>query len=190
MTQLNARLIGYARVSTDDQDPQLQIDALLAAGVEEKRIHVEYVSGASRRRPVLDKAIKTCRRGDTLLVWRLDRFARSMRDLTMRVEHIEQRGIGFRSLTEGFEITTITGRLIMNILGGIAEFERQLISQRTKAGMEAARKAGRGRPLIMTEERIVEARKLHKSGWTYRRLAEKYGITQAGVWAALNKKTT
>lgn len=198
MTHSKTRLIGYARVSTDEQDPQLQIDALAKAGVAENHIHIEYVSGAARRRPILDKAIKDCRRGDTLLVWRLDRFARSMPDLVKRLQGMEQSGIGFRSLTEGFEVTTATGRLILHIMGAIAEFERQLIRERTKAGMEAARKAGRGRPLIMTEDRIATARRLRSEDptrWTYRALAEHFAreegvtITAQGIAQALTATT-
>lgn len=198
MTHSQTRLIGYARVSTDEQDPQLQIDALSTAGVAEHHIHVEYVSGAARRRPILDKAIKDCRRGDTLLVWRLDRFARSMPDLVKRLQSMEGRDVGFRSLTEGFEVTTATGRLILHIMGAIAEFERQLIRERTKAGMAAARKAGRGRPLIMTEERIATARRLRAEDpaqWTYRALAEYFQreegvrITAQGIANALTATT-
>lgn len=171
---MTAREIGYTRVSTDEQDPQMQIDALVRADIPERLIYIEHVSGASRRRPQLDAAIKSCRRGDTLVVWRLDRFARSMPDLIKRLEGMSARGVGFRSLTEGFEIGTSTGRLVLHIMGSIAEFERQLISERTKAGLAAARKRGRGAPLKMTEERIAEARKLHKDGMTYRAIAQHF----------------
>lgn len=134
------RLIGYARVSTEEQKLGLQIDALKKAGCA--TIYEEKLSAASKRRPKLDLAMRDLRRGDVLCVWRLDRFARSMRDLMTRLEALEEAGAGFRSLTEGFDTVTANGRLIMMILGALAEFERQLTVERTHAGIAAARARG------------------------------------------------
>lgn len=135
------QLIGYARVSTADQVLDLQLDALRKAGCF--NIHEEpATSGAKKNRPVLDMAIKDLRPGDTLVVWRLDRLSRSIRDLYDRLGQIEAAGAGFRSLTEAFDFTTATGRLILGMLAIMAEFERQLTIERTKAGMAVVREKG------------------------------------------------
>lgn len=138
---LKGELIGYARVSTADQVMTLQIDALKAAGCF--HIHEEpATSGAKKIRPVLDMAIKDLRPGDTLVVWRLDRLSRSIKDLYERLAQIEAAGAGFRSLTEAFDFTTATGRLILGMLAIMAEFERQLTIERTKAGMASLKARG------------------------------------------------
>jgi DNA invertase Pin-like site-specific DNA recombinase len=152
-------LVGYARVSTEDQSLDLQTDALTAAGVLPDNMHVEKISGASAKRPALDLAIKDLREGDTLVVWRLDRLARSMRQLYARLDQIYAKGAYFRSVTENFDFGTISGKLVLGVLGLVAEFERQLISQRTAAGIAAlkSRKGADhkwGRELYMTPERV------------------------------------
>jgi DNA invertase Pin-like site-specific DNA recombinase len=152
-------LVGYARVSTADQKLELQLDALRKAGVREDNLHVEKVSAASTRRPALELAIKDLRQGDTLLVWRLDRLARSMRELYKRLDQIHAKGARFKSLTEAFDFDTVSGKFVLGILGLATEFERQVIAQRTAAGI-AALKARRGkshswgRKVIMTPEKI------------------------------------
>lgn len=152
-------LVGYARVSTEDQSLDLQTDALLAAGVLPDNLHVEKVSGASAKRPALDLAIKDLREGDTLVVWRLDRLARSMRQLYARLDQVYAKRAYFRSITEAFDFGTISGKLVLGVLGLVAEFERQIISQRTAAGIAAlkSRKGADhtwGRKLYMTSERV------------------------------------
>ncbi len=152
-------LVGYARVSTEDQSLDLQTRALLAAGVPEDNLHVEKISGASPKRPALDLAIKDLMAGDTLVVWRLDRLARSMRQLYARLDAIYAKGANFQSLQESFDFGTVSGKLVLGVLGLVAEFERQIIAQRTAAGIAAlkARKgAGHkwGRALYMTPERV------------------------------------
>jgi DNA invertase Pin-like site-specific DNA recombinase len=139
-------LIGYARVSTHEQDCALQTDALTAAGCD--RVFLETASGAKRDRPELKAALAAMTEGDTLVVWRLDRLARSLRHLLETIEGLEGQGKKFRSLTECIDTSTSGGKLIFSIIGAIAEFERALISERTKAGLEAARLRGRrgGRP--------------------------------------------
>jgi DNA invertase Pin-like site-specific DNA recombinase len=140
-------LIGYARVSTQDQNPQLQLDALKAAGCG--RVFVERASGAQRDRPELRAALGYMRSGDTLVVWKLDRLARSLKQLIETIEALDADKIGFRSLTEAIDTTTAGGRLVFQIFGALAEFERQVIRERTMAGLDAARARGRkgGRPL-------------------------------------------
>lgn len=156
-------LVGYARVSTQDQNLDLQLDALRKAGVKEDNLHVEKVSGAASKRPALDLAIKDLREGDTLLVWRLDRFARSMRDLYARLDRVYAKGARFRSLTEQFDFDTFTGKFVLGILGLVAELERQIIAHRTKAGIDTWKaKTGEswGRQAKLSEADVVKAGKM------------------------------
>jgi len=152
--------VGYARVSTQDQNLDLQIEALRKAGVKEDNLHVEKLSATSKNRPALDNAIKDLREGDTLLVWRLDRFARSMRDLYARLDRVYAKGARFRSLTESFDFDTFTGKFVLGILGLVAELERQITIARTSAGIKAYReKTGRdwGRVAKLSEKQVKEA---------------------------------
>src|SRR5271157_4780043 len=134
-------LIGYARVSTVDQNLALQRDALTEAGCA--KIFTEQMSGAVTDRPALHDALEFARSGDTLIVWKLDRLARSMKQLIETIETLRVRGIGFHSLTEALDTTTAQGRLVFHMFGALAEFERSLIRERTQAGLAAARRAGR-----------------------------------------------
>ncbi|MBF9235601.1 recombinase family protein [Microvirga alba] len=144
-------LIGYARVSTMDQDPALQIDALTAAGCE--RIFQETASGAKQDRPQLAGALSYLRPGDTLVVWKFDRLARSTRQLIETMEDLKTRGIGLRSLTEQIDTSTPGGALVYTIFSAVAQFERDMIRERTNAGLIAARARGRqgGRPEALSE---------------------------------------
>jgi DNA invertase Pin-like site-specific DNA recombinase len=155
-------LIGYARVSTQEQSPRLQLDALEAAGCG--KVFVEKASGAQRDRPELKAALDYLRdgAGDVLVVWKLDRLARSLKQLIETVEDLERRGIGFRSLTEALDTTTAGGRLVFQIFGALAEFERQVIRERTTAGLAAARARGRtgGRPPALGAKDLAVARAL------------------------------
>jgi DNA invertase Pin-like site-specific DNA recombinase len=141
-------LIGYARVSTDEQNLDLQRDALLKAGVSEKDIYTDKVTGVKADRPGLTLAISHLRKGDTLIVWRLDRLGRSLKHLIETVTALNEQGISFKSLTENIDTSTATGTLVFQIFGALAEFERNLIKERTVAGLNAARARGRtgGRP--------------------------------------------
>lgn len=153
-------LVGYARVSTGDQKPELQLDALRQAGCE--RIFVEKASGAQRDRPELKAALDYMRdsTGDVLVVWKLDRLARSLRQLIETVEDLDRRKVGLRSLTEAIDTTSAGGRLTFHIFGAMAEFERSIIRERTRAGLDAARARGRkgGRPPALTQKDIAAAR--------------------------------
>jgi len=153
-------LIGYARVSTRDQKPHLQRDALQAAGCE--RLFEETASGARRERPELQAALAFMRAGDSLVVWKLDRLARSTRQLLETVELLEQRGIGLKILTQNIDTASAGGRLIFTVFSAIAEFEREIIRERTRAGLEAARARGRqgGRPRALSEKDLKQARAL------------------------------
>ena len=159
------RQLGYARVSTDDQDLSLQIDALTKQGIPTASIFMDKLSGAKTERPGLTKCLETLRSGDILVVWRLDRLGRSMRHLIALVEDLRNKGIGFRSINEGaIDTTCASGELIFNIFSALAQFERRLIQERTKAGLAAARARGRngGRPKVAVDEaKVVLAKKLH-----------------------------
>ncbi len=175
------RLVGYARVSTEDQNLDLQIDALKAAGVRDDNMHSESVSGAAKKRPALDMAIKDLRPGDTLVVWRLDRLARSMRDLYRRLDEIHEAGAAFKSLQENFDFSTAIGKLYLAIAGAFAEFERQLAIQRTKAGMEALRQRGYklGREVAFTPAKQAKAVKLVRGGKTVAEAVKAVGVSKA-----------
>jgi DNA invertase Pin-like site-specific DNA recombinase len=151
-------LVGYARVSTQDQNPTLQLDALKAAGCE--KLFVEKASGAQRDRPELLAALDYLRAGDSLVVWKLDRLARSLKQLIETVELLESRRIGLRSLTEAIDTTTAGGKLVFHVFGALAEFERSIIRERTKAGLEAARARGKkgGRPPALVAKDLAAAK--------------------------------
>ena len=153
-------LVGYARVSTVDQNLDLQTDALRKAGVREDNLHVEKLSATSKNRPALDLAIMDLRAGDTLVVWRLDRFARSMRDFYTRLDQVHAKGAKFRSLTENFDFGTFMGEFVLTILAAVAQLERQIIAYRTKAGIDTWKAKGKGqwgRQAILSEAKVKQA---------------------------------
>ncbi|OFX71628.1 MAG: hypothetical protein A2X12_10265 [Bacteroidetes bacterium GWE2_29_8] len=156
--------IGYARVSTPEQELRLQEDALIAANC--KKIYTDTISGVAVKRPGLDQALSYAREGDTIVVWRLDRLGRSVQHLIQTVKELEERNVGFRSLQENIDTTTSGGKLVFHIFGALAEFERDLIRERTVAGLKAARARGRrgGRPRLLTEQQIKRALELYKEG--------------------------
>lgn len=164
-TKSDGRLLGYARVSTNGQELQLQTDALLKAGVPKKLIFVDKVGGAKAARPGLDECLGQLREGDTLVVWRLDRLGRSVRHLIDLVEQLRQRKVGFKSICDGaIDTTTASGELIFNVFASLAQFERRLIQERTRAGLESARARGRlgGRkPMPLNDPRVQTAKRLH-----------------------------
>jgi DNA invertase Pin-like site-specific DNA recombinase len=154
-------LIGYARVSTPEQNLLLQEDALKQVGCH--KIYSEVASGANSERVKLNEALNDCREGDTLVVWKLDRLGQSIRHLIDTVKNLETRNIGFKSLQENIDTTTSGGKLIFHIFSALAEFERDIIRERTKAGLSSARLRGRlgGRPRALNEKQIELAKKLH-----------------------------
>ena len=179
-------LVGYARVSTQDQHPELQLDALKEAGCA--RLFVEKASGAQRERPQLAAALDYMRPGDTLVVWRLDRLARALKQLIETVEGLEAQSIGFRSLTEAIDTTTAGGKLVFHIFASLAEFERSIIRERTRAGLDAARARGRvgGRPAALTERDLQEARALLKDPTiTVEQVAKRLGVGASTLYRHL-----
>jgi DNA invertase Pin-like site-specific DNA recombinase len=161
----SGRLVGYARVSTDDQDLALQLDSLVSLGVNQVDIFTDKASGAKTERPGLGACLGKLQQGDTLVVWRLDRLGRSMHHLVELIEELRNRGIGFRLVSDGLiDATSPSGELIFHIFSALAQFERRLIQERTKAGLASARARGRlgGRPPIdLDEAKVRAARKLH-----------------------------
>ncbi len=157
------RLVGYARVSTDEQTTALQLDALHAAGVDV--VHEDSTSGASRSRPGLGRAIDDLRAGDTLVVWRLDRLGRSLRDLLDIAEMLRERDVALRSLTDHIDTGTAAGRMLYAVLGAVAQFERDVLRERTIAGLAAAKKRGErlGRRPALTSAQVREAKKKARS---------------------------
>ena len=153
-------LIGYARISTDDQNLDAQLDALNAAGAG--RIFADRISGSARHRPELDRMLDQLREGDVVAVTKYDRLARSLRDLLDIVQAIRDRGAGFRSLAEDIDTTTPAGRLVFHVFASIAQFERERISERTREGLEAARRRGRvgGRPPALSVAQKAEVRRM------------------------------
>ncbi len=154
--------IGYARVSTQDQHLRAQTDALKQAGCE--KVYTDQLSGASRERPGLTQALETLRKGDTLVVWKLDRLGRSLPHLVELVGELKERGVGFRSLQENLDTTSGTGKLVFHLFASLAEFERDLIRERTMAGLAAARARGRmgGRPRALEAKQVALARAMYQ----------------------------
>ena len=157
-------LIGYARVSTNDQDTAIQVTALKAAGCE--RIYREKASGGRWDRPELHRLLDQLRKGDIVVVWRLDRLSRSLRDVLMIMERLAEAKAGFRSLTETIDTTTPAGRMMMQMVGAFAEFERAMLRERTKAGLDAARQDGRigGRRPKLTPQQQAEIKRMVSKG--------------------------
>lgn len=159
-------LIGYIRVSTNEQNTDLQRSALKSANCD--LILEDKISGKTRERPGLKKALRTLGQGDTLIVWKLDRLGRSMQHLVMLTEELRERGVNFRSLTDSIDTSTPMGRFFFHVMGALAEMERELIVERTLAGIAAARAKGRvgGRRRLMTQEVIVRAERMIANGAT------------------------
>ena len=180
-------LIGYARISTEDQKLDLQHDALRATGCE--KIYDETASGASVRLPVREELLDYARRGDTVVVWKLDRLGRSLRDLIEVVNTLGIRGVGLRSLHESIDTTTPAGKLTFHVFGALAEFERDVMRERTRAGLLAARKRGKklGRPRSLSPEQVEMARSMMANPkLSARRVAEQLGVHRATLYRNLS----
>lgn len=176
-------LIGYARVSTQSQNLELQHDALRATGCT--NIFEETFTGSTTDRPQLKAALDFLRPGDTLVIWKLDRLARSLRQLIDTVEDLGTRKVGLRSITESVDTTTSGGKLVFHMFGALAEFERGIIRERTMAGLQAAKSRGRsgGRPSVMTPERLAAAQALIKDGkLTIVEVAQQLGISDGTLY--------
>lgn len=181
--------IGYARVSTKDQNFGLQIDALQKAGCE--KLYREVVSGARTERPVLDRVVDSLRTGDVLVIWKLDRLGRSLKHLVELVNTLRERGVGLQSLNDPIDTTTPQGRLSFNLFASLAEFERDLVRERTQAGLSAARARGRngGRPKGLSaqaEATACAAETLYlERKLSVRQIADRLGISKSTLYAYL-----
>jgi DNA invertase Pin-like site-specific DNA recombinase len=179
-------LVGYARVSTGDQTLDLQVDALHAAGCE--RVYSDTVSGAKTEREGLSRALDVLRPGDTLVVWRLDRLGRTLPHLISLIDELNAKTIGFRSLTENIDTTSSSGQLVFHPFGALAQFERNLIRERTMAGLAAARARGRkgGRKHLLDAKKIAQAKTLYadKSN-TVADICQTLGISRTTLWRYL-----
>jgi DNA invertase Pin-like site-specific DNA recombinase len=177
--------IGYTRVSTDDQNPGMQIAALKRAGC--KRIFTDTASGASRKRSELDRCLVVLKAGDVLTVWRLDRLGRSLPHLVGVLESLKGQGMGFRSLTEAIDTESATGRLLGHIVGALAEFERGLIIERTQVGIKAAKRRGvkLGRKPQLSPPQVQHARVLIEKGDSPAQVARLLGVARSTLYAAL-----
>lgn len=170
-------LIGYARVSTQDQNLEMQIEALKKAGCE--KIYEEKISGAKTERPELARTLMDLRKGDVLVVWKLDRLGRSLKDLVNIITDLSSRDVQFKSLTDSIDTATTSGRFFFNVMASLAQMERELNQERTNAGLEAARKAGRvgGRKRVMTDSKKEAAMKLIAAGVAPKDVAHNLGVS-------------
>ena len=180
--------IGYARVSTKDQKLDAQMDALKAAGAE--RIFADVASGAKSSRPELDRMQEQLRSGDTLIIQRLDRLGRSMKDLVDWIQWLDDTGVKFKSLDDGIDTSTAGGKLVFHIFGALAEFERNLIGERTRAGLSAARARGRvgGRKRVLSAKQQQALKTLYQTKeHTIPELMAQYGISRATLYKVVNE---
>jgi len=175
-------LIGYARVSTSDQNLDLQKEALLKIGCE--RIYEDEISGTIKERPGLNKTLEMLRAGDTLVVWKLDRLGRSVKNLISLISDLNSKDIHFKSITDSIDTSTPSGRFFFHVMASLAQMERELIVERTKAGLAAAKKLGRvgGRKRKMTNSKINSAKKLLASGVVPKDIAQNLGISVATLY--------
>jgi DNA invertase Pin-like site-specific DNA recombinase len=180
----------YARVSTADQNPRLQFDALERAGIDRKHIFTDNASGATTNRPKLKALMKRLQYGDTLVVWKLDRLGRSLRDLVYMLDDFKQRRIQFVSLTEAIDTTTPTGRAMFQLIGVFAELERSIITERIRAGVTAARKRGIkfGRKPKLTAQQLAHAHELLDKGESRQYVADLLRIDRATLWRTLTRE--
>lgn len=183
-----AKIIGYSRVSTQDQNFDLQIDDLKKEGVLEENIYKDKLSGSKKDRPGLNQCLKSLKAGDTLVVWKLDRLGRSLQDLIQIVQGLKKRGVNFRSITESIDTNSPGGNLIFHMFGALAEFGRDITIERTHAGLKAARSRGRvgGRPrLEPKDEKTRIAKQMYANGCSAKDIAVALGISRRTVFRRL-----
>lgn len=183
-------LIGYARVSTHDQNLESQIDELIQAGCNQKYIFTDIISGATDERKGLTQAMSHIREGDTLVIWKLDRLGRSLKHLIAVVGELEEKGIGLKSIKESIDTTSSTGKLVFHLFASLAEFERELISERTTSALKAARARGRqgGRPVKFTNEKVKIAKELMENPKnSVKDVCTSLGISKATLYRKLSR---
>lgn len=184
-------LIGYARVSTHDQNLDLQLDALIKAGCDTEHIYKDTISGAKTERKGLEEALSHLRSGDTLVVWRLDRLGRTLKQLIELINDFNAKDIGFMSIQEHIDTTTSGGKLVFHIFGALAEFEREVIKERTNAGLKAARARGRlgGRPKALDTKKATQLKAMYESGTPIQDILELFDISRATLYKYIGKRS-
>ncbi|MBU3014635.1 recombinase family protein [Poseidonibacter lekithochrous] len=182
-------LVGYIRVSTADQNLNLQKDTLIKYGVDERNIFSDKTSGSKDKRVGLDKAIEFLKEGDTLVVWKLDRLGRSLAHLISVITSLKNRNISFASITEGMDTTTASGELFFHIFGALAQFERSLIQERVNAGLEAARQRGirGGRPRAIDDEKLIAMKKALDDGMSKAAICRTFNVKRSTLIDSLNR---
>lgn len=185
-------LVGYMRVSTEDQTTQLQKDALLKYGIDNRNIFEDKISGSKDVRKGLKEALDFLQTGDTLVVWKLDRLGRSLAHLIGIINTLKEKKIGFVSLTEGMDTTTPSGELFFHIFGALAQFERTLIQERVKAGLEAAKTRGRigGRPRAIDDEKLATIKKALDDGMSKAAICRTFGVKRSTLIDSLRRLET
>ncbi len=188
MTTPTGQLLGYTRVSTDAQHLDAQTDALLAAGVDPERIYRDKLSGARADRPGLLALLGYAREGDTIVVWRLDRLGRSLSHIVSTVADLRARGVHVRSITDGADSSTPTGRMMIGLLATLAEYERELINERSAVARKAARDRGKqvGRPAALNPDQARQLRALHAAGESVPSLMATFGIGRSTAYRIIN----
>lgn len=185
-------LFGYARVSTDEQDTRMQLDALRKAGCDAKNIFEEVASGAKAERKELQRMLERLRSGDVVVVWKLDRLARSLKQLITTAEKLEELGVELRSITENIDTTSPSGKFHFHLFGALGEFERELLRQRVKEGMQAARRLGRigGKKKSLGERELKKARTLLESGkYSTSEVATELNVSRVTLWRSLKEES-
>ena len=180
---------GYARTSTADQELGLQIEALKQDGVDDRNIYSEHLSGATRNRPKLNELLEILRKGDTLVIWKFDRLARSMRDLLEITEQLNSKGVQFKSITENIDTNSPMGKFAFHLLGALGQFERELITERINAGIANARAKGKhiGRPGVLNEEQIKAIHEMRDQGKSVIEIGKVVGCSRHVVYRAFKK---
>lgn len=180
--------IGYARVSTQDQNIDLQLDALKEAGCE--RIYCDTITGTSTKRPEFDKLLDALRPGDVLTVWKLDRVGRSLKHLLQIAEDLQANGVHLHIITQGIDTTTPAGKMLFSIMGSIAEYEKSLIQERVNAGLQAAKARGRvgGRPNALSSDDKKQVIALHRGGMAVSAIAKTLGVSRPTVYKCLAER--
>lgn len=183
-------LVGYIRISTQDQTTSLQKDALLKYGIDERHIYEDTISGSSKSRPGLDKALKYLKEGDTLVVWKLDRLGRSLNHLISIITELKSKGISFVSLTECMDTTTASGELFFHIFGALAQFEKSLIQERVNEGLKAAKQRGNvgGRPRAISDEKLKAIKEALDNGMSKAAICRTFDVKRSTLIDSLNRE--